>query len=186
MSATQVKELRDLTGAGVMDCKRALEESGGDIDAAMDILRRQGLAKAEKKMGRKAAEGLIEAYIHAGGRIGSMIELNCETDFVARTDDFKALAHDLALQAAAVPPTYVSESEISSEEREAGIREYGDERRFLESAVFLAQPFIKDQSRTVEEVIREAIGKLGENIVVRRISRFEVGEYSEEEASESE
>lgn len=181
-----VKQLRDLTGAGVMDCKRALEESGGDIDSAVEVLRRQGLARAEKKMGRTAAEGLIEAYIHAGGRIGSMVEVNCETDFVARTDDFKTLAHDLALQAAAMPPRYVSESEVSPEEREAGIREFGDEQRFLESTVFLAQPFIKDQGSTVEEVVREAIGKLGENIVVRRIARFEVGEYSGEETGDSE
>lgn len=176
MSTELVKELRQLTSAGVMDCKRALEESGGNLQKAAEILRQQGLAKAEKKMGREAGQGLIHTYIHAGGRIGSMIELNCETDFVARTDDFRSLAHDLAMQAAAVPPRYVNTDEISDQEREAGIAEFGDEKRFLESTVFLSQPFIKEPRRSIEDVIRDAISKVGENIVVRRVARFEVGE----------
>lgn len=176
MSTELVKELRQRTGAGVMDSKRALDEAGGNLEKAAEILRQQGLAKAEKKMGRQAAEGLIHSYIHAGGRIGSLIELNCETDFVARTDDFRSLAHDLAMQAAAMPPRFISEAEISDEERQAGISEFGDEKRFLESAVFMSQPFIKEPRRTIEDVVRDAIAKVGENIVVRRVARFEVGE----------
>lgn len=181
MSTELVKELRARTSAGVMDCKRALDEAGGNLEKAAEILRQQGLAKAEKKMGREAGQGLVHTYIHAGGRIGAMIELNCETDFVARTDDFKALAHDLAMQAAAMPPRYVSADEVSDEERQAGIAEFGDEKRFLESTVFLAQPFIKEPRRSMEDVVRDAISKVGENIVVRRIARFEVGEEARAE-----
>ena len=136
MSTEMVRQLRQQTGAGIMDCKRALEETGGDIEKATEILRQQGLAKAEKKMGREAGQGVVHAYIHAGGRIGAMIELNCETDFVARTDDFRSLAHDLAMQAAAIPPRYITADEISAEDREAGIAEYGDEKRFREATVF--------------------------------------------------
>lgn len=176
MSTELVKELRALTSAGVMDCKRALDEAGGNVQKAAEILRQQGLAKAEKKMGREAGQGLIHTYIHAGGRIGAMIELNCETDFVARTDDFKSLAHDLAMQAAAVPPRFVNVDDVSDSDREAGIAEFGDEKRFLESTVFLSQPFIKEPRRSIEDVVRDAISKVGENIVVRRVARFEVGE----------
>lgn len=176
MSTDMVKELRQRTGAGIMDCKRALDESGGNLEKATEILRQQGLAKAEKKMGREAGQGLIHSYIHAGGRIGAMIELNCETDFVARTDDFRSLAHDLAMQAAAVPPRFVTANEVSDDARAAGIAEFGDEKRFLETAVFMAQPFIKEPRRSIDDVVRDAISKVGENIVVRRVSRFEVGE----------
>lgn len=176
MSTELVKELRQLTGAGVMDCKRALDEAGGNLAKASEILRQQGLAKAEKKMGREAGQGIIHTYIHAGGRIGAMIELNCETDFVARTDDFKNLAHDLAMQAAAVPPRFVNADEVSDEARQAGIAEFGDEKRFLEASVFLSQPFIKEPRRSIEDVVRDAIARVGENIVVRRVARFEVGE----------
>lgn len=181
MSVEMVKQLRSMTGAGVMESKRALDEADGNLEKAAEILRQQGLAKAEKKMGREAGQGLIHTYIHAGGRIGAMIELNCETDFVARTDDFKALAHDLAMQAAALPPRYINADELSDEEREAGIAEFGDEKRFLESAVFLSQPFIKEPRRSIDDVIRDAIAKVGENIVVRRIARFEVGESVRED-----
>lgn len=184
MSTELVKELRAMTGAGVMDCKRALEEAGGNLEKAVEILRKQGLAKAEKKLGREAGQGLIHTYIHAGGRIGAMIELNCETDFVARTEDFKALAHDLAMQAAAVPPRFVSVDEVTDEARAAGIKEFGDEKRFFESAVFLAQPFIKEPRRSIEDVVRDTIAKVGENIVVRRVARFEVGEGAREEQEE--
>lgn len=176
MSTELVKELRALTSAGVMDCKRALDESGGNLEKAAEILRQQGLAKAEKKMGREAGQGIVHTYIHAGGRIGAMIELNCETDFVARTDDFRSLAHDLAMQAAAVPPRWVSSDELTDEDRKTGIAEYGDEKRFLEATVFLSQPFIKEPRRSIEDVVRDAISKVGENIVVRRVARFEVGE----------
>ena len=184
MSTELVKQLRQQTGAGVMDSKRALDEAGGNLDKAAEILRQQGLAKAEKKMGREAGQGLVHAYIHTGGRIGSLIELNCETDFVARTDDFRNLAQDLAMQAAAMPPRFISAEEITDEEREAGISEFGDEKRFHEATVFLAQPFIKEPRRSIDDVIRDAISKVGENIVVRRVSRFEVGESvrAEEEA----
>ena len=185
MSTAMVKELRQLTGAGIMDCKRALEEAGGNLEKATEILRKQGLAKAEKKMGREAGHGLIHSYIHAGGRIGAMIELNCETDFVARTDDFRSLAHDLAMQAAAVPPRFTTLDEVSDEARAAGIAEFGDEKRFLETAVFMAQPFIKEPRRSIDDVVRDAISKVGENIVVRRVARFEVGEAvnAEQEAA---
>lgn len=186
MSTAMVKELRQSTGAGIMDCKRALEESGGNLEKATEILRQQGLAKAEKKMGREAGQGLIHSYIHAGGRIGAMIELNCETDFVARTDDFRSLAHDLAMQAAAVPPRFVSLDDVSDEARAAGVAEFGDEKRFLESAVFMAQPFIKEPRRSIDDVVRDAIAKVGENIVVRRVSRFEVGESSSDQEAASE
>jgi elongation factor Ts len=176
MSTQLVKELRERTSAGIMDCKRALEEANGDIDRAIEILRQQGLARADKKSGRDARQGLIEAYIHTGGRIGSMIELNCETDFVARTDDFKALAHDLALQAAAMPSRFVTENEITPEQREAGISEFGDEKQFIQNTVFLAQPFIRQANQSIEDLVKATIGKLGENIIVRRVVRFEVGE----------
>lgn len=181
MSTEMVKQLRTMTGAGVMDSKRALDEAGGNLEKAAEILRQQGLAKAEKKAGREAGQGLVHTYIHAGGRIGAMIEVNCETDFVARTDDFKALAHDLAMQAAAIPPRFISVDELSDADREAGITEFGDEKRFLETAVFLAQPFIKEPRRTIEDVVRDAIAKVGENIVVRRVARFEVGESTRDE-----
>lgn len=183
MSTDLIKQLRAMTSAGVMDCKRALDEAGGNLEKAAEILRQQGLAKAEKKAGRTASEGLIHTYIHAGGRIGAMIELNCETDFVARTDDFKALAHDLAMQAAALPPRYIRADEVSEEDMAAGISEFGDEKRFIETTVFLAQPFIKESRRTIEDVVRDAIARVGENIIVRRIARFEVGEAAAEEAA---
>jgi elongation factor Ts len=186
VSTALVKELRDRTGAGIMDCKRALEEAGGNIEKATEILRQQGIARAGKKAGREARQGLVDTYIHAGGRIGSMVELNCETDFVARTEDFRSLAHDVAMQVVATSPRYVSPDEVSPSDREAGAREHGDERRFLETEVLLAQPFIRDPRRTIGDLVQEAIGKLGENIVVRRVTRFEVGEASGDGAATSE
>lgn len=186
MSAALVKELRASTGAGVMDCKRALEETDGNVEQAALLLRQQGLDKADKKLGRQASQGLIECYVHAGGRIGSMVEVNCETDFVARTDDFKALAHDLALQAAAMPPRFITVEELSDEDRRIGVEESGSEKRFLETAVFMEQPFIKDSSSSIAEVVRDVIAKVGENIVVRRVERFEVGETTRDEDNDSE
>lgn len=186
MSTELVKQLRSMTSAGVMDCKRALDEAGGNLEKAAEILRQQGLARAEKKMGRQASQGLVHTYIHAGGRIGAMIELNCETDFVARTDDFRALAHDLAMQAAAMPPRYVAEGEVSDEDRAAGVSEFGDEKRFLENTVFLSQPFIKEPRRSIDDVVRDAISRVGENIVVRRVARFEVGELVGNQEAEAE
>ena len=165
VTAEQVKELRDLTRAGVMECKNALEEAGGDIAKAAEILKERGLALAEKRSDRETSQGLVECYVHAGGRIGSMVEVNCETDFVALTDEFKMLAHDLAMQVAATGPIAITAEELPDDTEEAP-----------EEAVLLLQPFIKDASRTVDEVVKEVIAKTGENIRVTRISRFELGQ----------
>ena len=175
ISATQVKELRERSGAGIMDCKRALEETGGSVDKASDLLRQQGLAKAEKKSGREAGQGLIEPYIHGGGRIGAIVELNCETDFVARTPDFRDLAHDLAMQVAATSPRFVSEEEIDPATFAEIEREFGGRQQALEAVSLLDQPFIKDSRQTIRDLVKDSIAKLGENIVVRRFARFEVG-----------
>ena len=165
ISATAVKELREKTGAGIMDCRRALEQAEGDMTRASELLREKGLARASKVAGRVANQGLIDTYIHAGGRIGAMVELNCETDFVARTDLFRSLAHDLAMQVAATAPRYLTTEEATA----AGSDGTGEE------TALLAQPFIKDPRHSIEDLVKEAIGKLGENIVVRRFVRFEVG-----------
>ena len=175
ITTEMIKELRERTGAGIMDAKRALEEAGGDMERAAEILRQQGLARAARKAGRETSQGLVHAYIHGGGRIGALIEVNCETDFVARTDEFKQLVHDLAMQVAATAPRYVSVEDVPADVLEEGAREAGSAEKFFEQAVLLAQPFIKDPSRTVEEVIKEAIARLGENIRVRRFARFELG-----------
>lgn len=184
MSAALVKELRERTGAGIMDCRVALDESGGDIEKAMDFLRQKGLASADKKSGRTAAEGLIVSYIHNNGKFGALVEINCETDFVARTDDFQQVANDIALHIVGMRPRFVREEDISESEMEAGKEEFGDEKRFLNETVLLRQGFVRDPGRPIEEVIREAIGKLGENIVVRRFARFELGETVDTETNE--
>lgn len=147
-----------------MDCKRALGETGGDMDKAVEILRAQGIARADKKASRVASQGLIEAYIHAGGRIGALVEVNCESDFVARTDAFKELAHDLAMQVAAMNPQYISQEEVPA----------GDDVNPKEVCL-LAQPFIKSPNVTIQDLVKQHIGILGENVVVRRFSRFELG-----------
>lgn len=165
ITTADIKALRDSTGAGIMDSKRALEEAGGDIGRAQDILREKGIASAAKKVDRETEQGVIECYIHSGGRIGAMVEVNCETDFVARTEDFKALAHDIAMQVAAMNPRFIAESEIPE----------GEDVNPPESCL-LQQPFIKDPRMTIDELIRELIGKLGENIRIRRFSRFSLGE----------
>lgn len=174
-SANQVKELRERTGAGIMDCKRALDEAGGNMDRAAEQLRQHGLTKADKKSGRTAQQGVIEPYIHGGGRIGVLVELNCETDFVARTPDFRGLAHDLAMHIAATSPRVVSIDELAQNEQTALDAEFGDRKAAQEAVSLLDQPFIKEPGRTVRDVVRDQIAKLGENIVVRRFSRFEVG-----------
>jgi elongation factor Ts len=174
ISAAQVKELRDLTGAGIMECKRALEEAGGDVKKAEAIIAQQGLARADKKSGRSASEGVIEPYVHAG-RIGALVEINCETDFVARTDDFKSLAHDVAMQVAAMSPRYVSEDEITDADWAKLDEEFPDRKSAMSAVVLLEQPFIKDSKVKIGDLVKAAIGKLGENIVVRRFARFEVG-----------
>jgi elongation factor Ts len=164
ISTELVKTLRDKTKAGVMECRNALIECRGDLDKAIELLRKRGLAKAEKKAGRVASQGVVEAYVHPGGRMGAMIELNCETDFVARTDEFKELAHNLALQVVATSPLHI-----------------GDENHLPETALedreccLLSQPFIKDPSRSVKDIITETIAKVGENIKVGKFARFELG-----------
>ena len=184
ITAEQVKQLRDQSGAGIMDCKRALEQFDGDIDKAADLLKQQGLAKAEKKSGRSASQGLIEPYIHGGGRIGAIVEVNCETDFVARTPDFRELAHDLAMQVAATSPRYVSADDVPREVWAELEREHGGREQAAASVVLLEQPFIKDAKLTIRDLVRDRIAKLGENIVVRRFARFEVGSDQSETAPE--
>lgn len=195
ISASLVKELRQRTGAGMMDCKEALEETGGDLERAIERLREKGLAKAAKKAGRVTAEGLVESYIHAGGRIGVLIEVNCETDFVARTPEFKELCRDLAMQVAASKPDYVSREDVPEEvlEKERAILRAqalnegkpehivdkivnGRLEKFYEEHCLLEQPFIKDLDRSVKDLLAEKIATIGENIVVRRFVRFELGE----------
>jgi elongation factor Ts len=162
----QIKSLRERTSAGVMDCKRALEETGGDEDRAAKLLLDWGIASAEKKAGRATAQGLVESYIHAGGRIGALVEVNCETDFVARTPEFKNLAHELAMQVAAHSSTMAVSKEQLPE----------DVDRPAEEVVLLEQPYIRDASKTIRQLINETIGKTGENIQVKRFQRFELGE----------
>ena len=165
VSAAEVATLRERTGAGVMDCKRALEEAEGDVERAVEVLRSRGVALAENRAHRETSQGLVECYIHAGGRIGAMVEVNCETDFVGRTDVFKALAHDLAMQVAATNPLSVSEDDLPSGAE-------GDPAELC----LLRQRFIKDDSRTVDDVVREVISQTGENIRVSRFARFELGQ----------
>jgi elongation factor Ts len=176
ISASQVKELRELSGAGIMECKRALEQTDGDLGKAADLLKQQGLAKAEKKSGRAASQGIVEPYIHGGGRIGAIVEVNCETDFVARTPDFRDLAHDLAMQVAATSPVYVTTDDVPDSAWDELEREHGSREQATAAVVLLEQPFIKDGKLTIRDLIRDRIAKLGENIVVSRFARFEVGE----------
>jgi len=165
ISIVIVKELRDQSGAGIMECKKALLQTRGDMDKALQILKEEGLLKAKKKAGRATTQGLIEAYVHTGGRIGAMVEVNCETDFVARTDEFKKLAHHLAMQVAAMPPQFVSK-----EEAPEGVDIEP------EAACLLLQPYIKDPNKTIQDIITETIAKVGENIKVKRFARFELGD----------
>ena len=164
ITTADVKELRDMCGAGIMECRHALVETGGDKQKAADLLKERGCLKAAKKAERVTAQGIVESYIHTGGRIGAMVELNCETDFVARTDEYKRLAHDIAMQIAAMNPQY-----ITSEEVPAGIEFEA------EVACLLNQPFIKDPTRLVKDLIVDVIAKTGENIRVGRFVRFEIG-----------
>ena len=161
---TSVKELRDKSGAGIMTCRNALLEAEGDTEKALQILKEKGILKAQKKAERSVNQGLIETYVHTGGRIGALVEVNCETDFVARTDEFKELAHDLAMQVAAMPPQFITEDE-ASEESDID----------LQTACLLLQPYIKDPTKTIQDLILETIAKVGENIKVSRFARFELG-----------
>ena len=175
VTASLVKELREQTGAGIMECKRALEQSGGDLKKAADLLKQSGLAKAEKKLGRAALQGLIETYVHAGGRIASMVELNCETDFVARTPDFKEIAREIAMQVAAMKPRYISADSVPESDWTELEAEFGDRKKAAEATCLYEQPFIRDPKRSIQELIRDGVAKLGENIQVQRFARFEVG-----------
>ena len=194
ITATQVKELRERTGVSMMDCKKALGETDGDLDKAVEHLRKMGASSAAKKAGREASEGLVESYIHPGGRVGVLMEVNCETDFVARTDDFKALVRNLAMQVAATRPLCVRREEVPADlvakEREifaeqmriegkpANVIEKiveGKLGRFFSEQCLLEQPYIRDTERTVDQLIKDTIAKIGENVVVRRFSRFELG-----------
>lgn len=202
IKAESVKELRERTGAGMMDCKKALTENDGDMEKAIDYLREKGLAAAAKKAGRIAAEGLVESYIHGEGRIGVLVEVNCETDFVAKNPEFKELCRDIAMQIAASSPEYVSKDEVSQEaldhEREVlrnqALNEGKPEKivdkmvegrieKYYKEVCLLEQPFIKDTDKTVSQLIAEKIAKIGENISVRRFARYQVGEGIEKKES---
>ena len=160
----RVRELRDQCGAGIMDCRKALLVAEGDMERALQIIKQQGLLRAKKKAERATTQGVVEAYIHAGGRIGAMVEVNCETDFVARTEEFKELAHHLAMQVAAMSPQFISKEEAPE-----------DDDIDLQTACLLLQPDIKDPGRTVQDIITETIAKVGENIKVSKFARFELG-----------
>jgi len=198
ITAAQVKELRDKTNAPMMDCKQALTESKGDVEAAIVWLRKKGVATAAKKATRTTSEGSVASYIHAGGKIGVLVEVNCESDFVARTDDFKNLVHDIAMHIAATDPRFIRKEDVTAEafEKEKDIYRAqaaatgkpaqvvekiveGKMGKFYEEVCLYEQPFIKDQTITVAQLIASVIGKLGENISVKRYARFKVGDVGE-------
>lgn len=195
ITAALVKELRERTGVGMMDCKKALAATEGDMDKAIDFLREKGLAAAAKKAGRIAAEGLVESYIHGGGRIGVLVEVNCETDFVAKTDAFKSLVKDIAMHIAAANPSYLRREEVPAAELEhekmvlsEQARNEGKPEKIIEKMVtgriekyykevcLLEQPFVKDPDKTISDLITESIAKIGENIAIRRFTRYQLGE----------
>jgi len=203
VTATLIKDLRERTGAGMSDCKKALVEVGGDIDKAIDFLRAKGLAKAAKKAGREATEGAVVSYIHGGGRIGVLVEVNCETDFVARNEDFQAFTRDVALQVAAMSPQFVRKDEVSAEvvekeravlvakAKESGKPEpvvqkmvEGQISKWMKEICLMDQPFVKDPDKTLEQIQQELIAKIGENIRVRRFVRFELGEGLEKKKTD--
>ncbi|MCQ4087220.1 translation elongation factor Ts [Saccharibacillus sp. JS10] len=195
VNASAVKELRERTGAGMLDCKKALEETNGDIDKAVDVLREKGLSAAANKAGRAATEGTVESYIHAGGRIGVLVEINCETDFVGKTDQFKSFARDIAMHIAAASPLYVRREEVPAEvvEKEKEILKAqalnegkpekivekmveGRVNKYYEENCLLEQSFVKDPDKTISQLLNEKISTIGENISIRRFARFELGE----------
>ncbi len=198
ISAAQVKDLRDKTGAPMMDCKKALAEAKGSIEEAIVLLRKRGTAVAERKAGRATSEGSVSSYIHAGGKIGVLLEVNCESDFVARTDDFKELVHDISMHIAASDPKFVRKEDVTPEafarEKDIYLAQAtasgkpqniaekmvaGKMEKFYEEVCLLEQPFIKDQTVSISQLIAAKIGKLGENIAVRRFARFKVGDPGE-------
>ena len=195
ISAADVKNLREITGAGMMDCKRALQEADGDMDKAIDNLRKKGLQKVEKKAGRQTKEGIIQSYIHPGSRLGVLVEINCETDFVARTEEFQTFAKDIAMQIAAAKPIVVTREEVPSDfvdkEKEiyqAQAIEQGKPEKILDRFIsgklekyyqdncLLEQSFVKDPNKTIKDLLNEKIAKLGENMLIRRFTRFQLGE----------
>jgi elongation factor Ts len=195
ITAALVKELRDKSGAGMMDCKSALVEAEGDLDKASDILRKKGIAKATKKADRAANEGRIEAYIHMGSKLGVLLEVNCETDFVANTDDYATFCRDVAMQIAASAPKYVRREEVDQETIDSEVEIYREQARnqgkpeqilekiatgkldkFYSEICLLEQPFVKDADKTIQALLTETIARLGENISIRRFSRFKIGE----------
>ncbi|OGQ36909.1 MAG: translation elongation factor Ts [Deltaproteobacteria bacterium RIFCSPHIGHO2_12_FULL_43_9] len=195
ISADKVRDLREKTGAGILDCKKALQESGGNMDKAIEFLRKAGLAAAKKKTGRIASEGVVSSYIHANGKIGVLVEINCETDFVARTDDFQRFVKDVGMQIAASNPFYVSEENIPPEvlEKEREINREkaqksgkpatvldkiveGQLKKYYEEVCLLDQPFVKDPNKKIRDLTHELISKLGENISIRRFARYQLGE----------
>ncbi len=205
VTTSQIKELRERTGAGIMDCKKALEKTQGNLEKAIDELRKKGLAKAKKRAGRTAKEGLVHAYIHAGGKIGVLVEVNCETDFVARTEAFQNFVKEIAMQIAAANPLVVNKEELSSEiiEREKEIYRQqalssgkpekiidriveGKLQKFFEEACLIEQPYIRDQSIKIKDLLNELVAKTGEKIVVKRFVRFQLGEKSLDETQVSE
>jgi elongation factor Ts len=194
ITAEMVKSLREVTGAGMMECKKALQEANGDVEQAKKVLRARGAQVAEKRAGREAKQGVVESYIHAGGRIGAMVEVNCETDFVARTGEFKQLARDIAMQIAAMSPLVVTREEISAdliEKEKSNFREEvkGEGKpdqavekmvedrleKYFQEVVLLEQAFIKDPQRAIKDLIMEMTAKSGENVSIRRFQRFELG-----------
>jgi elongation factor Ts len=207
ISASSIKALREKTGAGMMECKAALTEAAGSEEKAIDILRKRGQATAAKKSGRITAEGLVDAYIHAGGKIGVIVEVNCESDFVARTDDFRGFVHDLAMHIAASEPRYVVKEEVPAEvtdkEREIALGQArqdpknaskpqqvldkiveGRLNKFYQEVVLMEQPFVKDQNMTVGQLVTAMTGKTGENVKVRRFVRFKMGEGLEKRSAD--
>lgn len=196
IDANQVKQLREATGAGIMDCKRVLAETNGDFDAAVKALREKGIASAAKKADRSASEGAIGMYVHTDGKQAAIIEVNCETDFVARTDDFKQLCKDLAMQVVAMKPLYVRREDVPAEILEAERKIYEAQaaeegkpeaiqakiaegrlsKEFYQAACLMDQPFVKEQKQTIEQLVKEYIAKLGENIQIKRFTRYKVGE----------
>ncbi|OQX95708.1 translation elongation factor Ts [candidate division KSB1 bacterium 4572_119] len=195
ISAEDVKKLRVVSGAGIMDCKNALKETDGDVDKAVEILRKKGIAKADKKAGRDTKDGIIESYIHPGSKLGVLLEVNCETDFVAKTDNFKQFVHDIAMQIAAANPMVVRREELpqdvidkemdiykaqaENEKKPPHIAEKiaaGRMEKFYQEVVLMEQSFVKDPNKNIEQLLKETIGNIGENVSVNRFARFQLGE----------
>ncbi|HYE59653.1 MAG TPA: translation elongation factor Ts [Candidatus Kapabacteria bacterium] len=203
VTASDIAKLRAQTGAGMMDCKQALEENGGDMEKAADYLRKKGMAKAAKRSGKVAAEGAVASYIHAGGKVGVLVEVNCETDFVARTESFQAVVKDIAMHIAASAPKYISRSEVSAVELEKEKDVYreqlknegkpadmiekiveGKMGKYYSEVCLLEQAFIKDEEKTIETLLAEKVGEIGEKITIRRFARYELGEGIEKTATD--